>query len=80
MAAATDASTRVSQHLAVWDVGGGTGSITLFAAGRELARLEVTALDDFAALVTMLADPRGAWYDPLRRVVTGPPGPGGGGR
>lgn len=80
MAAATDASTRVSQHLAIWDVNGGTGSIILFAAGRLLARLDVTGLDEFAAVLLVLADPRDAWYDARMRVVTGPPESGGDGR
>lgn len=60
----------VSQHFAVWDLHRGSGWVSLHDRGRTIARAELDDIDDFDAIVTMLADRRGLCFDPGREVLT----------
>lgn len=56
--------TAVAQHIAIWDVGGGSGWVSLYSPRRRrLVRREVADLVDFRALLTMLAEEGPVWFD-----------------
>ena len=59
----------ISQHFAVWDVGRGSGWVSLRDHRREVARADVESYEDFDVIVTMLSDRRGLWFDPDREVL-----------
>lgn len=59
----------VSQHVAVWDLHRGTGRVCLFSGDEPLAHADLSDAADFRALVAMLSDPRGLWFDGAREVL-----------
>lgn len=59
----------ISQHFAVWDLHRGSGWISLHDRGRMVARADVDDMDDFDAIITMLADRRGLCFDARREVL-----------
>lgn len=59
----------VSQHVAIWSVDRGAGSVSLYGRAGHIARRELDDLGDFDAIVTMLADRRGLCFDAIREVL-----------
>lgn len=66
----------VSQHVAVWDVGGRRGWVSLYSRRRRrLVRREVNDLADFRTIVRALVEDEPVWFDGGSGVIRTGNGP-----